>query len=156
MWQPAKGESMLTLGKIDHIHIRVSDGAKAVEWYDRVLGLAPDARFKHMQEGPHSAMMLANPSGTVRLAISEEPGAGCLAGAVAFVVSGQDFLEWIDQLAGERVLNRDGQTIARDSVHDHGFFCSISFVDPFGNPFEIVSYDHTWLSGKLKLKRAPV
>jgi hypothetical protein len=76
---------------------------------------------------------------------------GCLPGSVAFVVSGQDFLDWIDRLAGERVTSREGVTIARDSVRDHHFFCSISFVDPFGNPFEIVSYDHTWLVGKLKL-----
>ena len=148
---------MLTLGKIDHIHIRVSDAAKAADWYSRVLWLAADTRYRHMQDGPHGVIMMANPSGTVRLAISQEEGAAAFAGAIAFVVSGQDFLEWIDQLAGERVLNSEGQTIARDSVRDHGFFCSLSFVDPFGNPFEIVSYDHTWLAGKLKLtKRAPV
>ena len=90
-------------------------------------------------------------------ATSSRNTGSAVAGAIAFVVSGQDFLEWIDQLAGERVLNSEGQTIARDSVRDHGFFCSLSFVDPFGNPFEIVSYDHTWLAVKLKLtKRAPV
>lgn len=147
---------MLTLGKIDHIHIRVTDIAKALDWYQRVLMLTPDARYKHMQDGPHGVVMLANNSASVRLAISQDPTSGMQAGSIAFVASGQDFLEWIDQLAGERVLNRDGLTIARDSVRDHGFFCSIAFVDPFGNPFEIVSYDHTWLSGKLKLKRAPV
>jgi len=37
-------------------------------------------------------------------------------------------------------------------VTDHGFFCTIAFVDPHGNPFEIISYDHTWLAGKLKFK----
>lgn len=148
---------MRSLGKIDHIHIRVSDSVRATDWYSRVLGLAPDARYRHMQDGPHGVIMMANPSGTVRLAISQEDGAAPISGAIAFVVNGQDFLEWIDQLAGERVLNSEGQTIARDSVRDHSFFCSLSFVDPFGNPFEIVSYDHTWLSGKLKLaKRAPV
>ncbi|UGA38526.1 VOC family protein [Chromobacterium haemolyticum] len=144
---------MLTLGKIDHIHIRVTDVPKALKWYQRVLAMAPDPRYKHMREGPHGAvMLLANANGAVRLAMSEDKsGAANHQGDIAFVVSGQDFLEWIDQLAGERVTNRDGQTIARDSVRDHRFFCSLSFVDPFGNPFEIVSYDHTWLVGKLKL-----
>ncbi|OWY40644.1 glyoxalase [Xenophilus sp. AP218F] len=147
---------MLTLGKIDHIHIRVKDVPKALKWYQRVLGLAPDARYKHMQNGPHGTVMLANSNGAVRLAISEdkaETASGV--GAIAFVVSGQDFLEWIDQLAGERVTNAEGQTIARDSVRDHRIFCSLFFVDPFGNPFEIVSYDHTWLVGKLKLNIQP-
>ena len=147
---------MLTLGKIDHIHIRVTDVPKALKWYQRVLAMAPDPRYKHMREGPHGAVMLANANGAVRLAVSEDKsGAANHQGDIAFVVSGQDFLEWIDQLAGERVTNRDGQTIARDSVRDHRFFCSLSFVDPFGNPFEIVSYDHTWLAGKLKLASKP-
>ncbi|WP_293764843.1 VOC family protein [uncultured Aquitalea sp.] len=142
---------MLTLGKIDHIHIRVTDLLQAQAWYQRVLNLAPDARYKHLQSGDHGVVMLANSSGSVRLAISQESKLVCEPGSVAFGVSGQDFLEWIDQLAGERVITRDGQSVARDSARDHQFFFSISFVDPFGNPFEIVSYDHTWLAGKLKL-----
>ncbi|MBV8048570.1 MAG: VOC family protein [Paludibacterium sp.] len=142
---------MLSLGKIDHIHICVSDASKAIAWYQRVLGLHPDPRYRPLQDEPHAVTMLANPSGTVRFAVSQSETANELPGSVAFVVGGQDFLDWIDRLAGERVASRDGVTIARDSVRDHHFFCSISFVDPFGNPFEIVSYDHTWLAGKLKL-----
>ncbi|BEV71611.1 MULTISPECIES: VOC family protein [unclassified Paludibacterium] len=145
---------MLSLGKIDHIHIGVTDAAKAIGWYQRVLGLNPDPRYRQLQDEPHATTMLANPSGTVRFAVSQSETPTSLPGSVAFVVSGQDFLEWIDRLASERVTSREGLTIARDSVRDHHFFCSISFVDPFGNPFEIVSYDHTWLVGKLKLVNA--
>ncbi|TDR80034.1 VOC family protein [Paludibacterium purpuratum] len=144
---------MLSLGKIDHIHICVSDAAQAIAWYQRVLGLNPDPRYRQLQDEPHATTMLANPSGTVRFAVSQEEATSRLPGSIAFVVSGQDFLDWIDRLASERVTSREGVTIARDSVCDHHFFCSISFVDPFGNPFEIVSYDHTWLVGKLKLAR---
>lgn len=146
---------MLSLGKIDHIHIGVSDAAAAIAWYQRVLGLHPDPRYRQLQDAPHATTMLANPSGSVRLAVSQSDAAGGRPGSVAFVVGGQDFLDWIERLASERVTNRDGQTIARDSVCDHQFFCTISFVDPFGNPFEIVSYDHTWLVGKLSLGRRP-
>lgn len=150
MW-PKDEDCMLNLGKIDHIHVRVTDTTKAIEWYQRVLGLTPDPRYRHMQDEPHGVTMVANPSSTVRLALCEDAESSTAIGAVAFVVSGQEFMEWIDQLAGERVTNREGQTIARDSVYDHHFFCSLSFVDPFGNAFEVVSYDHTWLAGKLKL-----
>jgi catechol 2,3-dioxygenase-like lactoylglutathione lyase family enzyme len=148
---------MLSLGKIDHIHLCVTDAPQAIEWYQRVLGLHADARYRQLQEGPNGGVtMLSNPSGTVRLAVSQEETPSCLPGSVAFVVNGQDFLDWIDRLAGERVACRDGLTIARDSVRDYHFYCSISFTDPFGNPFEIVSYDHTWLAGKLKLPRVAV
>jgi len=143
---------MLSLGKIDHIHVKVSDIPKAIAWYERVLGMLPDSRYHHMDGDPHGVTMLANQSGSVRIALSETSVPNDDSGSIAFVVSGQDFLEWIDQLAGERVANRDGLTIARDSVTDHGFFCTIAFVDPHGNPFEIISYDHTWLAGKLKFK----
>ncbi|KZE33208.1 catechol 2,3-dioxygenase-like lactoylglutathione lyase family enzyme [Crenobacter luteus] len=142
---------MLTLGKIDHIHVRVADLKVALDWYERVLGMNIDTRYRHMQEG-HGITMLSNPSASVRLALSEEAGeGGALPGTVAFSVGGQEFLAWIDALAGQRVRDKDGETIARDSVRDHAFFLSINFVDPFGNPFEIVSYDHTWLAAKLKL-----
>jgi catechol 2,3-dioxygenase-like lactoylglutathione lyase family enzyme len=141
---------MLTLSKIDHIHVRVTDLKHALEWYKRVLGLIPDIRYRHAEEN-HDVVMLSNPSGSVRLALSEEVGMQQDLGSVAFSVSGQAFLSWIDALAGERVKNLEGQAIARDSVRDHGFFFSISYCDPFGNPYEIVSYDHTWLAGKLKV-----
>lgn len=147
---------MLTLAKIDHLHIRVNDLTKALDWYQRVLGLIPDVRYKHLQDDSQGVLMLTNTSATVRLVLSHDEQASRQMGAIAFGVGGHDFLEWIDRLAVERVFSRDGQTIARDSVRDHGFFCSVSFVDPFGNPFDIVSYDHTWLAGKLKLKRHPV
>lgn len=112
----------------------------------------PDARYKQLQDGPHGVLMLTNTNATVRLALSEEAAPqNAQAGAIAFGVSGQDFLEWLERLAVERVLGRDGQSIARDSVRDFGFFCAVPFDDPFGNAFEIVSYDHTWLSSKLKL-----
>ncbi|AXK38048.1 VOC family protein [Crenobacter cavernae] len=145
---------MLTLGKIDHIHIRVADLKVALDWYGRVLGMGIDTRYHPIQED-HGVTMLANPSGSVRLALGEEAGTGNVPGTVAFSVGGQDFLAWIDSLAGQRVRDNKGETIARDSVRDHGFFCSLSFVDPFGNPFEIVSYDHTWLAAKLRLNGRP-
>lgn len=146
---------MHTLGKIDHIGVTVPDIPKALAWYQRVLGLTPDARYRHLQQGEQGFWMISNPSSSVRIALRQNalPQPPCNICPVAFVVSGQDFLEWIDQLAGERVSNSEGLTIARDSVQDHGLFCSIAFTDLYGNPFEIVSYDHTWLLGKLKLTR---
>jgi len=142
---------MLTLGKIDHIHVRVTDLTYALDWYKRVLGLIQDPRYRNIQD-EHGAIMLTNPSGSVRLAVSQATSPALQQpGSVAFSVSGHDFLAWIDALAGERVQNRNGEAIARDSVRDHVLFWSISFCDPFGNPFEIVSYDHTWLAGQLKL-----
>lgn len=146
---------MRTLGKIDHIHIAVPDIPKALAWYQRVLGLSPDPRYRHLQDGEKGIWVISNPSSSVRIAISQREANFSVPdrALVAFVVSGQDFLEWIDQLAGERVTNREGLTIARDSVSDYDLFCSIAFTDLYGNPFEIISYDHTWLLGKLKLTR---
>lgn len=138
---------MLNLGKIDHIHVRVDDMARALTWYQRVLGLGPDARIRKA----NGSTMLANNSGSIRLALTLQSAPACAPGSVSFVVGGQEFLEWLDQLAGERVKDRAGETVARDSVEDHASYLSVAFVDPFGNPYEIISYDYTWLAGKLKL-----
>ncbi len=141
---------MLNLGKIDHIHVRVDNLTQALGWYQRVLGLGPDARFRKT----NGTTMLANASGSIRLALAEHAAPEAPPGSVSFVVGGQDFMEWLDQLAGERVKDAKGETIARDSVEDHGSYLSVAFVDPFGNPYEIVSYDYTWLTGKLKIGKA--
>jgi catechol 2,3-dioxygenase-like lactoylglutathione lyase family enzyme len=139
---------MLTLNTIDYIHVRVTDLKRALEWYKDVLGLVPDTRYRH--HASHAMTVLTNPSGTVRLALSLESAVRQNPARIAFSVSGKDFHAWIDTLAGLRVTDRNGQTIARDSVRDYAFYYSIIFCDPFGNPFEIVSYDHTWLAGKIK------
>jgi len=138
---------MLSLNAIDHIQVPVTDLPFALAWYKEVLGLVPDARNHHpMRE---DMALLANPGGTVRLALSQKKGMQPHPGSIVFSVSGQAFHAWIDALAGLRVKDSEGETIARDSVCDHRFFYSIAFCDPFGNPYEIISYDHAWIERKL-------
>lgn len=138
---------MLTLNTIDHIQVPVADLALALEWYTQVLGLIPDTRSH--QPMNNGMALLTNPSGSVRLALSQNEGARQHPGSIVFSVNGQAFHAWIDALAGLRVKNREGENIARDSVCDRRFFYSIAFCDPFGNPYEIISYDHAWLTRKL-------
>lgn len=141
---------MLPLNTIDYVRIKVTDLKQAQEWYKHVLGLTPDPRYQQRMHPENAMTLLANPSGTVRLALTLADAIQHQPGSIVFSVGGQVFLAWIDALAGERVKDSAGQTIARDSVSDHGLFFSIPFCDPFGNAYEIISYDHTWLLGKLQ------
>ena len=60
---------------------------------------------------------------------------------IALKVDGQGLLEWQAHLS-------DALEIKIDLV-DHQLSWSIYFSDPFGNPFEITTYDYEWVSEQL-------
>ncbi|MCG9093701.1 VOC family protein [Laribacter hongkongensis] len=141
---------MPKLTVIDHIHVWVKDRATSAFWYQRILGLMPEARFATWAEKQDGPLTLSNSSNTVRIALFEKPDAQASHAVIAFSVAGPDFLAWIDKLAGERVQAIDGRFLARDCIRDHKQAWSFYFVDPDGNPFEITSYDYSWLAAKLR------
>ena len=141
---------MPKLSVIDHIHVWVKDRAASAVWYQRTLGLSPDPRFAAWAQAPSGPLTLFNSGNTVHLALFEKVDAAPSHAVIAFSVGGADFLAWIDKLAGERVLATDGRYLARDGIVDHKLAWSFYFVDPDGNPFEITSYDYSWLAAKLR------
>lgn len=98
-------------------------------------------------------LMVSSDGGGAMLALFEgEPqGAGKAAGfrRVAFRVAGPDFLRFLDRLLELGLLDSDGNRVSRDLVVDHGRAHSIYFCDPYGNPFEITTYDYVYVSGRL-------
>ncbi len=142
---------MPKLTAIDHIHVWVRDRIASAAWYQRILGLAPDPRFLSWSKQEGGPLTLGNSSGTVHLALLEKDGDFTPSHSViAFAVPGPDFMTWVDKLAGERVQALDGRFLARDCIVDHKLAYSIYFIDLDGNPFEITSYDHSWLSAKMR------
>ena len=127
------------LKSIDHIHIFVDDRQEALKWYKTVLGLKPVKNLLFWAKtGP---LTIGNEDGSVHIALFKgEPNEN--RSVVAFNTSGKEFIKWHKKI--KCVV--DG----RIKVVDHSVSFSIYFKDPYGNPFEITSYDYELLKGYYK------
>ena len=128
-----------TLERVDHVHVFVSDRAASEQWYAKVMGLrrVKELEFWAADGGP---LTIANPSGTIHLALFERPADRCRS-TIALVADAAQCAEWRAHLS---------ESLARpiDPV-DHQLSWSLYFSDPDGNPFEITSYDYAALASKL-------
>lgn len=124
------------LDRLDHVHVFVADRAASEAWYARVLGFTrmPEYLFWSTDGGP---LTIANPSGTIHLALFERPAQACRS-TVAFAAGAKEFLAWREHLTAAL-----GGPVELD---DHQVAWSLYFKDPDGNPFEITSYEHAELA----------
>ena len=124
------------LDKIDHVHVYVKDRAKAVSWYEDVLGLSPIESLLFWAQGG-GPLTIGNDDDSIHVAVFERE-TFTPSTATAFGCSGASFLDWQKSL---RAKNID----IRVSDHDKAF--SLYFKDPDENQFEITTYDHDFVRG---------
>ena len=123
------------LETIDHIHVIVSDRQKALDWYNNILGLKPPEEIIFLPEsGP---LMIRNNEGNINIALFKGTPKNNQA-VIAFKVSGEEFINCHNKI-------NDSLTKYIEIV-DHDIQFSIYFEDPFGNPYEITSYDYDMLT----------
>ena len=128
-----------TLERVDHIHVFVSDRAASEQWYAKVMGFrrVNDLEFWAADGGP---LTIANPSGTIHLALFERPAERCRS-TIALAADAAQFAAWRAHLS---------ESLARSiEPVDHELSWSLYFTDPDGNPFEITSYDYAAIASKL-------
>ena len=125
----------LKLQNIDHIHVFVPDRQKALGWYNTILGFKPIKRLMFWAEtGP---LTIGNDEGTIHIALFEgKPKSN--RSVIAFNATGEEFIDW-----HKRINNVLSEVI---EVDDHSVSFSIYFEDPYGNPYEITSYEYEILS----------
>jgi catechol-2,3-dioxygenase len=116
----------------DHIHVFVQDRAAAEAWYAKVMGLTrtPELEFWADDSGP---LTLQDPGNTVHIALFERAHQENRA-TVALRVSAEGFAQWRIHLASFAEVSV--------SVEDHAVALSLYFSDPYGNPYEITTYEH--------------
>ena len=126
---------MTKIQNIDHIHVIVSDRQKALDWYNNILGLKPSEEIIVLPEsGP---LMIRNNEGNINIALFK----GTLKdnkAVIAFKVSGEEFINCHNKINDLLTKNIE--------IVDHDIQFSIYFEDPFGNPYEITSYDYDMLT----------
>ncbi|KAA3656258.1 MAG: VOC family protein [Calditrichaeota bacterium] len=141
------------VGSIDHVELFVPDQYEAAKWYDEVLGLSivPEYEFWAKDGGP---LMLSSDAGRTKIALfqGEPRGIRKTAGhhRVAFAVSGAAFIDFIRRLESISIYDDNGNQVESWDVADHKKSFSIYFCDPFGNRYEITSYDYDVISDQLQ------
>ena len=119
------------LKNIDHIHIFVTDRQEALKWYRTVLGLKPVKNLLFWAKtGP---LTIGNEEGSVHIALFKGKTKKNRS-VIAFNSTGKEFINW-----HKKIKNALGGNI---EIEDHSVSFSIYFEDPYGNPYEITSYDY--------------
>ncbi len=123
---------------IDHIHIYVTDKAKAVDWYSRVLGFKVYDPLK-LWDSKTGPLTLSDAADTIHLALFEKDNYERLS-AVAFATSGEGFIQW------KQWLEQLGIDLR---IADHQVAWSLYFDDPFGHSHEITTSEYQLVSEQL-------
>ncbi|MEX0286291.1 MAG: VOC family protein [Paracoccaceae bacterium] len=128
--------------RIDHVHVEVPDRDVAADWFQTVLGLTRHAEFAHWAEDPMGPLILAGGDGQPTLSLfARDAGPSDRDATIAFRVTGADFIAFLDRAEGLRLHDRFDAPVSRAMAMDHGGSWSVYFVDPYGNRFEVTSYD---------------
>ena len=132
---------MTKLQNIDHIHVFVANRQEALDWYSNILGLEPLEKLNILpKSGPLS---IKNDEGSITIALFKgEPQDNH--SVIAFKVTGEEFINCHNTITD--ALNRNIEVV------DHSIQFSIYFEDPYGNPYEITSYDYNMLSMHYKCR----
>lgn len=119
------------LDAFDHVHVFVADRDAAEVWYREVLGLQRvcELEFWARDGGP---LIIQNSTGAIHLALFEREPKPCRS-TIALRVSGEQYAKWKTHLA--QVLPN------QVSEEDHQLSISLYFSDPYGNPYEITTYE---------------
>ena len=119
---------------IDHIHVFVSDRQEALDWYNNIFGLQPSEKIISLpQSGP---IIIRNDEDSINIAIFKGEPQGNRS-VIAFSVTGEEFINFYNTI--RHSLNDNLKAV------DHSSQFSIYFEDPYGNPYEVTSYDYEML-----------
>ncbi len=124
---------------IDHIHVYVPSREEAAKWFQEVLGFeVVDSLLPWATDG--GPLTIEDGSGSIHLALFQRESF-TPSTAIAFGSDSQNFLKWKTLLEEKEILLR---------CTDHKLAWSVYFGDPYGNSYEITTYDYDEVSRALK------
>lgn len=136
---------------VDHVELYVADAPAAADWYERVLGVAPDDAFATWWETGTGPLVLS--AGDTKLALFERASAtrreDVSPRRVAFGTDADGFLDFLDRLPELELTDSDGDRVTRADVSDHRLSYSLYFTDPDGNALELTTNDHDEVADRL-------
>ena len=138
-------DSAFNVGSFDHVHVYVSDRREALQWYERVLGLKPVERYQEwaVENGPQ---MISADGGNTMIALFEADQAATdtprRLATIAFRVDANGFCRFVQRLDEVCIVDDKRRCVTVHDVVDHRLAFSIYFCDPYGNRYEITTYDY--------------
>lgn len=140
--------STFRVQQIDHVELYVPDRHAAARWYAAVFGLSVVRDFEHwaITGGP---LMVSSDGGNTKLALFTGDPKAAPCKRIAFRVSGPDYLVFLQRLATQPLTHDSGAPLTPGHIVDHDKSWSIYFVDPWGNRFEVTTYDYAHVAEHL-------
>ena len=139
--------------RLDHVEVFVPNRYEAADWYSRVLGLEILPQFEHWAKSADGPLMIACADGTGKMALFDGEPRGTHPDSghrrVAFAVSAADFVDFLNRTEPTSIHHEDGKPIQQPKPVDHGQSWSTYFCDPWGNRYEITSYDYEEVATRL-------
>src|SRR5262245_45188920 len=144
--------SRFRMGRLDHVHIRVPDRAKAARWYAEHLGFEPVEAFDFWAKGVDGGpLQISADGGHTMLALFEVSDGHPMIPqqtGVAFSVDADTFMSFARSLPCG-IDNPDGQPLAITDLIDFDMCWAFDLADPWGNQYELNSYDYARISKEL-------
>jgi len=131
---------LVTIDRLDHVHLNVTDRSAAVDWYRRVLGLRP---FGDADPADGHPLFLAPANGAhhcVSLFVGR-PMQG-VNHNVAFHADAAGFVAFTERLPQPDLRGKHGGPLTAADSNDYGLAITFDFLDLDGNQLELVTYDH--------------
>jgi catechol 2,3-dioxygenase-like lactoylglutathione lyase family enzyme len=135
-----------SVGPIDHVELFVPDRYEAADWYRRTLGLEIVRDLEDWATTEGGPLIISGDGGDTMLALFEGQPRGSRETAghhrVAFRVDASTFLRFLERLKQFPVFDEEGHESASVRVVDHDRSYSAYFCDPYGNRYEVTTYDY--------------
>jgi catechol 2,3-dioxygenase-like lactoylglutathione lyase family enzyme len=137
--------------QLDHIHVFVPDQYEAAAWYKRILGLEILSDYEDWATGG-GPLTISSDDGNTSLALFQKgpERAGESKRTVAFRVDGDGFMTFLARLERHELQDAQGERVTIKDIEDHGKSFSIYFCDPYGNPYELTTYEYRYVSARLQ------
>jgi catechol 2,3-dioxygenase-like lactoylglutathione lyase family enzyme len=133
------------MGRLDHVHIRVPNRDEAARWYATHLGFERVQAFDFWAHGfDGGPLQISADGGNTTLALFEaSEGIPMLPQqtGVAFSVDADTFIAFARSLPGE-IAAPSGEQLRVDDLIDFDLCWAFDLADPWGNRYELNSYDY--------------
>jgi catechol 2,3-dioxygenase-like lactoylglutathione lyase family enzyme len=140
------------MGRLDHVHVRVPDRAKAAAWYREYLGFEPVADYDFWATGFEGGpLQISADGGHTTLALFEtnelHPMIRQETG-VAFSVDADNFMAFAHSLPCG-IDNPNGKPLSVTDLIDFDLCWAFEFVDPWQNRYELNCYEYDRVRAEL-------